>query len=458
MNALKVMTDTISSTLSSGATTACKFTTTAGKSYSYWRLRILYTTMLGYAAFYLIRLNFSMALPGIRAEYGFTNTEIGYIISAASVVYGIGKLLNGYLSDKSNARYFLTAGLIGSAVMNFFMGTGASLGLLVLFWAANSWFQSMGFPPIARLLTHWFSPKEIGTKWSIWSCSHQIGGAAAALFAGYLAMHYGWRSAFFIPAIVAIVVSLFIFNRVRDTPKEVGLPPVEDYKEDVKLAKKTEGQKLTIKDFIEIILKNKLVWYVSIANLFLYIPRIGVATWAPAFLKEFKGADLFLAGGQVAIFDIAAAIGGIAAGWMSDKYFQSRRGPVGTLYLLLLAIAFIALWKIPANHPYFDTIALMFAGFLLAGPQVLVGIAMADFTCKSVVGSANGFAGFMAYVVGALISGIGVGQLVDTWGWNAVFILFVACSLIGALFFSLTWNARPRNISDNFKTSNSSMK
>ncbi len=145
-----------------------KFQTAEGKSYSYWRLRILYTTMLGYAAFYLIRANFSMALPGIRAEYSFTNTEIGYIISAASVVYGVGKLLNGYLSDKSNARYFLPIGLVLSAVMNIFMGLGAGLTFLIIFWALNSWFQSMGFPPIARLLTHWFSPKEIGTKWSIW--------------------------------------------------------------------------------------------------------------------------------------------------------------------------------------------------------------------------------------------------------------------------------------------------
>lgn len=435
-----------------------KFTTDAGKSYSYWRLRILYTTMIGYAAFYLIRANFSMALPGIRAEYGFTNTEIGYIVSAASVVYGFGKLLNGYISDKSNARYFLTAGLVGSAIMNFFMGSGAGLSMLIIIWAINSWFQSMGFPPIARLLTHWFSPKEIGTKWSIWSCSHQIGSAAAAIFAGYLAMKHGWRTAFVIPAIAALGVAIFTFNRIRDTPKSVGLSPVEDYKEDVALEKKTEGHTLAFKDFVDIILKNKLVWYVSIANLFLYIPRIGVLTWAPTFLKEFKGADLLLAGGQVAIFDIAAAAGGIAAGWMSDKYFQSRRGPVGTLYLLLLAIAFVALWKIPAHHPYFDTLALMFAGFLLAGPQVLVGIAMADFTCKSVVGSANGFAGFLAYVVGALISGIGVGKLVDVWGWNGAFVLFTVCSLIGAFFFSLTWNARPRNIADNFKQSNVSTK
>ncbi len=421
------------------------FYTEAGKSYSYWRLRILYTTMIGYACFYLIRANFSMALPGIRNEYGFSNTEIGYIVSVASVVYGVGKLLNGYFSDKSNARYFLPAGLIGSAIMNYFMGMGAGLTFLILFWGLNSWFQSMGFPPIARLLTHWFSPREIGTKWSIWSCSHQIGSAAAAIFAGYLASEYGWRAAFYMPAGIAVIIAIFIYNRVRDTPDEVGLPPVEDYKSDVKKESKTNGQGLTIRDFCDIILKNKLVWFVAIANLFLYIPRIGVMTWAPTFLKEFKGADLFLAGGQVAIFDIAAATGGVAAGWLSDQFFQSRRGPVGAIYLSCLALAFFALWKIPANSPLFDTIALVFAGFLLAGPQVLVGIAMADFTCKSVVGSANGFAGFLAYVFGALVSGIGVGKLVDQWGWEAAFMLFIACSLLGAFFFALTWTARPVN-------------
>ncbi len=421
------------------------FITKEGKSYSYWRLRILYTTMVGYACFYLIRANFSMALPGIRAEYNFSNTEIGYIISVASVVYGFGKLFNGFLSDKSNARYFLPAGLIGSAIMNFVMGSSAGLTFFILFWAFNSWFQSMGFPPTARLLTHWFSPRELGTKWSIWSCSHQIGSATAVIVSGYLAVEYGWRMVFYIPATLALVVSIFLYNRVRDTPETVGLPPVEDYKGDIKKEPRTEGSGLTVKDFVTIILKNKLVWYVSIANLFLYIPRIGVMTWAPTFLKEFKGADLFLAGGQVAIFDIAAASGGVMAGWLSDKYFQSRRGPVGTMYLVMLALAFFVLWKIPANHPFFDTIALVFAGFLLSGPQVLVGIAMADFTCKSVVGSANGFAGFMAYVFGALISGIGVGKLVDIWGWHGAFILFIACSLLGAFFFALTWNAKPRN-------------
>lgn len=425
-----------------------QFVTPSGQTYRYWRLRILYTTMIGYACFYLIRANFSMALPGIRAEFGFTNTDIGYIVSAASVVYGIGKLLNGYISDKSNARYFLTAGLIGSAIMNLFMGLstaiGASLTFLVVLWAFNSWFQSMGFPPIARLLTHWFSPKEIGTKWSIWSCSHQIGSAAAAVIAGYLAAHYGWRAAFYVPALIAVVVSVFIFNRVRDTPKSVGLPTVEEYKDDLEDRPSQERQSLTFKDFVNIILKNKLVWYISFANMFLYIPRIGVMTWAPTFLKEFKGADLFLAGGQVAIFDIAAATGGVVAGWMSDRYFQSRRGPVGTLYLTLLAVAFVALWKIPANHPFFDTIALMAAGFLLAGPQVLVGIAMADYTSKSVVGSANGFAGFMAYVFGAMASGVGVGKLVDVWGWQGAFILFIVCSLLGAFFFALTWTKKPK--------------
>lgn len=390
-----------------------------------------------------------MALPGLREEFAFSNTDVGYIISTASIVCGLGKLLNGYFSDKANARYFLPIGLIGSAVMNFYMGMSAALSSFIVFWSLSYWFQSMGSPPIARLFVVWFSPKVMGTKWSIWSCSHQIGGAIAAVFSGYLVVEYGWRAAFIVPGFIAIVISIFVFNRVRDTPGCVGLPPVKDYQEDETLKQSKESDKIVFRDFVEIILKNKLVWYISLANLFLYIPRIGVCIWAPTFLKEFKGADLLLAGGQLAVFHVAAVAGGLTAGWVSDRYFQSRRGPVGTLYLIALSFSFIALWLTPPHHPYLDTLSLIMAGFFVSGPQVLVGIAMSDFTCKRVVGSANGFAGFMAYVVGAIVSGVGIGYIVDRWSWNAAFILFTVCSLIGAFCFFLTWHTRPRNIAEN---------
>lgn len=434
------------------------FKTEEGKSYSYWRLRILYSTIIGYATFYLVRQNFSMALPGLRDEFGYSMAETGLVISVFSVVYGFGKFLNGYFSDRSNARYFMAIGLLGSSVMSAFMGLGNGLIFFGLFWALNGWFQSMGWPPSARLLTHWFSPRELGTKWSIWSCSHQLGSAAIVVLAGYLVEAYGWRSAFVVPGVIALLISLFLLNRLRDNPSKVGLPPVEVYKNDGRGEDAANGEKINFQDVTNLVLKNKLVWYVSIANLFLYIPRMGILNWAPTFLKEYKGVSLLVAGSQVGVFDLAGLAGGVAAGWFSDKIFGGRRGPVGTIYLCLLSLAFIMLWKVPAGHPFLDTIALMLAGFLVSGPQVLVGIALADFASKRAVGVATGFAGIMGYVVGAAISGIGIGKIVDLWGWSGGFVVFVGCSLMGAFFFSLTWNARARVIEDNFKRSNCSTK
>ncbi|NBT85557.1 MAG: MFS transporter, partial [Alphaproteobacteria bacterium] len=82
------------------------------KRYSYWRLRMMYSMMIGYAGFYLVRQNFTMAIPSMQSDLGYSKTQIGVIISVAAVVYGIGKGVSGLLGDRSNARYLMTFGLL----------------------------------------------------------------------------------------------------------------------------------------------------------------------------------------------------------------------------------------------------------------------------------------------------------------------------------------------------------
>lgn len=412
-------------------------------SYRYWRIRILYSSIIGYAAYYLVRQNFSMAIPGLMDEFGYTKVEMGWIVTIFSIVYGIGKFFNGYLSDRSNARYFMSIGLFLSAIVSIFMGLGVGLSAMAFIWGINAWFQSMGWPPAARMLTHWFSPKELGTKWGLCASSHQIGAAVILVLAGYLIDVFGWRSAFIVPSILAFIFSIFLFNRLRDTPQEVGLPSVEEYKGDGVYTQSSE--RITIREVLTEVFGNKLVWYIGIANMCLYIPRIGVFTWAPTFLKEFKGVTLLVAGWQTAGFEMAGLLGGILAGWISDRLFAGRRGPVGALFLLGLSVCLFAIWLIPRGHPFLDTIALMVAGFLVYGPQVLAGVACADLTSKRAVGVAIGFTGSFAYA-GSAISGVGIGAIVENYGWPAGFILFIVTSLIGAFFFSLTWNHRSKNL------------
>lgn len=412
-------------------------------SYAYWRVRILIATMFGYATFYMVRLNFSVAIPTLQMEFGYSKTELGFIVTIFSAIYGFGKFFNGYFSDRTNARYFMTIGLVGSAFVNLFVGFGESLLFFGACWTINAWFQSMGAPPVVRLLTHWFSPKELATKWAIWNCSQPIGGAVIYVFAGYLIANYGWKSAFYVPAILSLGIAVLLFNRLRDTPQSMGLPPVEVYKNLIHKDDVQEEERIGGRQFLRLVFASKTLWYVCIANMFLYVVRMGAFTWAPTFLQEMKGSSLSASVWQSAGFEIAGLTGGLFAGWLSDKVFEGKRGPVSCLFMGALAILLFYFWKMPMGYIWFDTFAMIGVGFLVYGPQILAGVAAADFASKKAAGMANGLVGVFGYL-GASASGVGIGYIVDSWGWSGGFIFFIGSALLGMLFFGLTWNQRAR--------------
>lgn len=416
------------------------------KIYNKWRVRILFSVILGYATFYLCRQNFSIIMPAFMEEFGYTKTELGMLLTVASVIYGIGKFVNGYFSDKSNSRYFMPLGLLCSGLTTFFLGFSESLMFLSLLWIINNWFQSMGWPPVARMLAHWFAPKELGTKWAYGSSSHQVGGAITLVFTSYLVADFGWRSAFFVPAIIAVIVAYILFNRLRESPKELGFPPVELYKAQEINKEDEEKDNLTTGEIFRKVFFNINMWYVCLANMCLYIVRLGVIFWAPLFLKEFKNMAINEAGWHVAAYELAGLLGGVSAGWISDKIFHGQRGLVGMLFMLSLACTLWIFWQLPTDYVILNGLMMILMGCFVYGPQILAGVATADFASKKAIGTANGLVGTMGYV-GSGISGVCVGIISDNWGWSAVFMFFIISALLGGLFFYLTWE-RKHNIAN----------
>ena len=407
------------------------------KVYNRWRLRILIFIILGYGTYYLCRQNFSMIMPAFMEEYGYSKTQLGWILTFASIVYGVGKFVNGYISDRSNARYFITIGLCASAAVTFVLGFTNSLYFLGFFWILNNWFQSMGWPPVARMLTHWFAPHELGTKWALGAASHQVGGALTLIFSGYLVANYGWRYAFLIPSLIALCIAIVLFNRLRESPKELGLPPVEAYKGNESFEEDTSEDHFTAMQIFRKVFFNKNLWYICFANMCVYIVRIGIIFWAPLFLKEFKNIDLVHAGWQVAAYEVTGLLGGFAAGWVSDR-IGGQRGPVGFFFMICLAFVLTMFWFMPEDYTGFSATALILVGFFVYGPQVLIGVASADFASKKAIGTANGLAGTMGYV-GSGLSGVCVGYLTDNYGWVGAFGFFIVAAVLGAFFFILTW-------------------
>ncbi len=429
-----------------------QYSDSCNKVFKYWRFRTMYSIMVGYAAFYLVRQNFSIAIPAICSDLHITKSDIGIVISIAAILYGIGKCFFGMVGDRYSARYVMASGLLLSAFVNICMGFSSIIPMFAVFWSLNYCFQSMGWPACAKMLTHWYSPTEIGTKWALWNTSHQFGSALIVSTAPYILMHFGWRYVFFIPGIAAILVAGFVFNRLRNTPESLNLPSVEKMTGIASVAqsekwKPEEEVQLSYAETLKLALGNKLVWYVGMANLFVYICRMTFLNWGPTLLLESKGSSLAGAGFQMVAFDIASMFGGLCAGYISDKVFKGRRGPVSSMCMIILGLLVSILWLVPKDSHVISSVCMLGIGFLISGPQILIGVAAADFASKRAAATASGFTGTLGYA-GTAIAGFGAGWLADNCGWNYVFLATMISAGCASLFLAMTWNKRSKVLSE----------
>jgi OPA family glycerol-3-phosphate transporter-like MFS transporter/OPA family sugar phosphate sensor protein UhpC-like MFS transporter len=418
------------------------------KRFQYWQTRTLIGTMVGYALFYFVRKNFSLAMPGIEADLGITKTQLGIFLTLYGLIYGVSQLVNGMIADRKNARWYMSVGLLLCALVNIIFGFGNSVLFLGLMWVLNGVLQGSGFPPCARLLTHWIPPKKLATKMSIWNTSHSLGAGLVVILCGYIMStmgsgptHFGaWRWCFWIPGLIALVGAFVIFGILRDTPKSVGLEELEgtEIKKD---ATEQENHAETKRLIREKVFKNPIMWVLGFANFFVYIVRFAILDWGPFLLTKSKSVSMSHAGWLVAMFEIAGIIGMLFAGYATDKWLKGRAHRTCVFCMFGSAVFMTIFWLLPIGVPvYIYYMVLCSAGFCIYGPQALIGIAAANQATKKAAATANGFKSMFGYA-STIISGIGFGYVAQHYGWNYTYIAMIVTSIIGMGVLMLMWNA-----------------
>ena len=432
----------------------------ADAKYRRLRWQVFFGIFIGYAGFYIVRKNFSMAIPAL-APFGFDKGELGIVLSMNAIAYGFSKFLMASISDRSDARKFLPLGLVCAALSMLFMivpvqWIGAEhKGLAITLMAALNflvgWFNGMGWPPCGRVMTHWFSINERGTWMSFWNCAHNVGGALVGPMAVYGAMWFGsWfygsnQDYYFLigtyafPAAVAVLVAVLAYCMIRDTPQSCGLPSIEKWSGHASQSYSAKAEEvLSTSQIFKTVLGNKLLWYIAFANAFVYMVRYGCLDWAPTILTE-KGIDLKEAGWAYFAYEMAAIPGTIICGWISDKVFHGRRALPTILFMGLLIVAIVIYWQ---NLDNLNVVigCLIAIGFLIYGPVMLIGVQALDLAPKNAAGTAAGLTGFMGYVLGtAVLANIVIGYVAEHAGWDWTFILLMVACVLSILFMAMTY-------------------
>ena len=417
------------------------------KKFKHWQTRTIIVSMIGYALFYFVRKNLSIAMPAMQADLGITKVELGLFLTLHGLIYGLSKFVNGFIGDRVNARNFMVAGLVLSSLCNIVFGFSYAVVAFGIAWMLNGWFQGMGFPPCARLMTHWVPPRELATKMSVWNTSHSIGAGLVVIICGYV-VNLGWRWCFFIPSAIALAGAVFLMFTMRDTPRSVGLPELCPEG----MSREEAEHKDTSEEFKRFVRKqvflNPNIWIIAVANFFVYTVRYAILDWGPTLLSEWKGVSVQSAGWMVAAFEISGIAGMIASGWVTDHFFGGRGPRVCAISMGLATLFLFLFWLLDSPPLWLATMVLMAAGFFIYGPQALVGIAASNMATKRAAATAVGFTGLFGYA-STVLSGWGLGIVAQRFGWDYAIGAIICVGIVGMMTFFLAWRAKADGYGDN---------
>ena len=434
------------------------------KSLKWWQWETLLVTMGGYALYYVIRKNLSIAMP-LLGDIGVSKVQLGAFLTCGGIVYGVGRFLNGIVADRNSARKVMAIGLFICSAVNLLFGlsdfivlggaapvvsNGAAAATALVWtmgviWIVNQYFQGMGVGPCIKTLPKWFPPEELSTKQSIWNLSHSVGAGAVFALCGWLLIpvFHAWRLCFIVPAAIAAAGGVAILFLFKDSPETVGLAAPASSKAVPDPGAAHPLDTSTYKAYVSRwVFRNPNVWIIAIADFFVYTVRFAALDWGIVLLMETKGLSLASATTLCFVFEIVGGnLGMVVAGWATDRFFGSCAHRTSVFCMAGAAAAIAAFWMVPAASPLVvKLLPFMMIGFFIYGPQALLGVATTQQATPRAAGVAGGFVGIFSYA-STILSGVGFGFVAQHWGWNAAYATILAAAVLGGGILTLMWRA-----------------
>jgi OPA family sugar phosphate sensor protein UhpC-like MFS transporter len=403
-----------------------------------WRARVFMATWLSYVGFYFCRQPFSKAKGAIAATTHWDTATLGNIWAAYLIAYAVGQFLASAMGPRLGPRRNVLLGMAVSVAVTLAMGTAPAWPVMAGLALLNGLAQATGWSGNVGTMASWFHKHERGKIMGVWSTNFTVGALVPGWVIAAVLGIAPWPWCFYSGAVVLAVVWVQFYVLQRTRPEDVGLAAVDDPVTDGVLTPAApEPAQLSRDAWINVLLVGGFYFFIKLI-------RYALWSWVPYFLKTGYGVGDSQAALFSTAFDLAGLPGVLVTGWLSDRYFGSRRGGV-SLIMTLGAVASTGLLIAfgGASVPLF--VALLAAiGFFLYGPDsLLTGAGAID------IGNRR-----QATFAAAFISGIGsLGAVVQEFaisrqyrpgeGLGVVFtMLFCSAVLAAAFCAALVWRNR----------------
>ena len=414
-----------------------------------WRMKVFGATWLSYVGFYFCRKPFSAAKAAIGDETGWPASTLANIWAAYLIAYSLGQFLASAMGPKIGPRKNLLLGMGISVVVTVVMGVELDLNVLAGLAVVNGFAQATGWSGNVGTMAAWFHKHERGRVMGVWSTNFTVGAIVSGFAMSWVLDQHAkgspppWRWCFYTGAMVLAVVWVVFYVLQRNKPEDVGLPAIDDPVTPVDESKDPDPPPTGFLGFDRSQWGNLLLvggFYFCAKFL-----RYAIWSWSAFFLKKNYGLDDAGANFYSVAFDLFGVPGVFLTGWISDKYFGSKRAGVAMIMIVGMVISTGLLTAYGGSGVTVFVILLAAVGFTLFGPDALLsGAGAMDIGSRHLAARATGIiAGFGA--MGAVLQEVVIGRMYDQkhGELGPIFaLLFGGAALAGVFCGALVWRNR----------------
>ena len=418
-----------------------------------------------YASYYMCRYNFRWATPGMVAEFGFSTFQITGMLSAWSIAYGTGQLINGLMTDRIGGKTAMLIGAAGTIIINLIFGFASFAGTFTTFAAIslmNGYLQSFGAPGMIKMNAAWFRRTERGTFAGIFGFMIQLGqfainNLAPVILAGFtigiwIVARNDWHYLFRIPPLIAAAAAILVAIFVKNTPEEAGYHGLIETGPD---AASTSSRASMRESFITIF-THPLIWFYAVA--YACTGAVRNSSDQLMILYFHDQLKLNMADKPTAVLwtgnlmPLVAVLGSLSAGIISDKLFKGHRSPVAmTLYFVecavILTAAVVIATGIVGPTPlgiFIGCLFLILVALTANSTHAIVGTAAPmDIGGRKMAGFASGVIDSFQYY-GTAIALPFTGWMIDRHGWGVWYPIMASFGAIGGVSMLLVMRKQRR--------------
>jgi sugar phosphate permease len=401
---------------------------------------VLALISLMYMITYMDRSNISIAAPAIAKELGFGKTDIALLFSAFAWAYALGQVPGGWLADYFGPKRVLLGIVPYWSLMTAATAWGSGMVSFFTIRCAFGLGEAGAFPTASRAMQLWFPKSERGLVQGVTHCFSRLAIAVTPFIAVTIMNAWGWRWIFYGFALLGVVWSLAFLalyrNRLEDETR-VNALELAHIRGTAPFAAAGPATQLRSEVPWRAIFTSSNLWFIALAYGCFFYGSYFYVSWFPTYQLEFRHLSLSSVGILAALPLISAMVGDVAGGVLTDAVLR-RTGNLRLARRVVAApgLLLAALLLLPAGTTDSAMVAILcltasnFFLELVLGPAWAVPMDVGGTSSGTVTAVMN-----MVGAVGASISPLVFGVLVERGSWVAPFYVTAAVLAAGSLIW-----------------------